>query len=302
MKKVAKNHAFKAGLQKGYIRHLFLSRMSEFDEKLDLNIALHHFSPIIIAENSKRRPNQDFITAIDARNARAVGLTVSDRIDESDLFYALPNFSHDSVMSYLADAENEAVLRGSDIQPSPKLSSTSKAALRNIAVAVAAEEKLRLKVIELQVVDDKERATLSESQELLFQRIQQEHDSRIRELESRLSASAISLKAAEDNLISERAASDIIVEKHTQEKKETFHGLQRSAILTDSYHASNSTLCNHLFGFKSFTEYKIYCSIIFPNISLVFGVHQSAITEWEKCTMAIMKSRRRVSNQLLGAI
>ena len=104
-------------------------------------------------------------------------------------------------------------------------------------------------------------------------------------------------------LTAERAASDIIVDKHMQEKKDNTGGLQRVTILTDSWHELNPSYSNHIFGFKTFKDYKIYCSILFPDLILEASTkHSDNITEWEKCTITIMRFRRKISHQILGAI
>jgi hypothetical protein len=104
-------------------------------------------------------------------------------------------------------------------------------------------------------------------------------------------------------LTEEREASDIIVEKHIQEKKDLTGGLKRVTILTDSWHELNPSYSNHIFGFKTFKEYKLYCSILFPNLTLEAATkHSDNITEWEKCTISIMRFRRKMSHQMLGAI
>ena len=104
-------------------------------------------------------------------------------------------------------------------------------------------------------------------------------------------------------LTSERAASDTVVEKYLKEKKDNEGGLQRMTILTAAWHTSNPSLCNHLFGFRTFAKYKIYCTALFPELVLLFAAtNLDPITEWEKCTLTIMKFRRNMSNKMLEAI
>ena len=303
VKRETKNYAFKAGLLKGCLRHLFTGRMGEYDAKLHVNIALSHFSPIILLENSKRGARQNFISVIDSDMAREVGLMAVDRVAGVNKFYALPNFSHDVVTSYIAIAENEAISRGSNIEPTARLSSSSKSILKNASIAAAREEELRLKAKERLDADAVERATLSETQELLFGRIQGEYAMKIEVLEAMLEASTVALKAAGDKLISEREASDTVVEKYIKEKSDNLGGLQRMTILTTAFHSSNPSLCNHLFGFRTFAEYRVYCTILFPDLTLVSAAtNLDSINEWEKCSMTLMKFRRRMSNQILAAI
>ena len=80
--------------------------------------------------------------------------------------------------------------------------------------------------------------------------------------------SVAALTAMGATLTAERAASDIVVDKHMQEKKDSTGGLQRVTILTDSWHELNPSYSNHIFGFKTFKEYKLYCSILFPDLTL----------------------------------
>lgn len=303
VKRETKNYAFKAGLLKGYLRHLFSGRMADFDAKLHRNIALSHFSPLVLSENSKRGPKQNFISIIESDMAREIGLMPVDRVAGVNKFYALPNFTHEAVMAYIAVIENEAISRGSNIESTTRLSSSSKVILREMSVAAAIEVDLRVKAKERLDADVVERATLSGTQELLFGRIQSDYITKIEELEEKLSVSNIALKAARDMLTSERAASDTVVEKYLKEKKDNEGGLQRMTILTAAWHTSNPSLCNHLFGFRTFAEYKIYCTALFPELVLLFAAtNLDPITEWEKCTLTIMKFRRNVSNKILAAI
>ena len=216
--------------------------MGEYDAKLHVNIALSHFSPIILLENSKRGPRQNFISIIESDMAREVGLMAVDRVAGVNKFYALPNFSHAAVTTYLAIAENEAISRGSNIEPTVRLSSSSKSILRNASIAAAREEELRLKAKERLDADAVERATLSETQELLFGRILEEYEMKIEVLNSMLEASKIALKAAGDNLISERVASDTVVEKCLKEKSDNLGGLHRMTILTAAFHSANPSI------------------------------------------------------------
>ena len=115
--------------------------------------------------------------------------------------------------------------------------------------------------------------------------------------------SVAALTAMGATLTAERAASDIVVDKYMQEKKDNTGGLQRVTILTDSWHELNPSYSNHIFGFKTFKEYKLYCSILFPDLTLEAATkHSDNITEWEKCTITIMRFRRKISHQILGAI
>lgn len=226
-----------------------------------------------------------------------------DRVAGVKKFYALPNFSHAAAMTYIAIAENEAISRGSNIEPTVRLSSSSKSILRNASIASAREEELKLNAKERLDADAVERATLSETQELLFGRIEAEYAMKIEALEAMLEASTVALKAAADTLSSEREASDTVVEKYLNEKSDNLVGLQRMTILTEAYHSSNPYLCNHIFGFRTFVEYRLYCTILFPDLTLVSAAtNLDSITEWEKCSMTLMKFRRRMSNQVLAAI
>ena len=277
--------------------------MGEYDAKRHVNTALSHFSPIILLENSKRGAKQNFISVIEADMAREVGLMAVDRVAGVNKFYALPNFSHAAAMTYIAIAENEAISRGSNIEPTVRLSSSSKSILRNASIASAREEELKLKAKERLDADAVERATLSETQELLFGRIQAEYAMKIEVLEAMLEASTVALKAAADTLSSEREASDTVVEKYLKEKSDNLVGLQRMTILTEAYHSSNPSLCNHLFGLRTFVEYRLYCTILFPDLTLVSAAtNLDSITESEKCSMTLMKFRKRMSNQVFAAI
>jgi hypothetical protein len=93
------------------------------------------------------------------------------------------------------------------------------------------------------------------------------------------------------------------VEKLIQEKKDDTGGLQRVTILTDAWHELNPSYSNHIFGFKTFQENKLYYSILFPDLKLDAATkHSDNITEWEKCTVTIMRFRRKMSHQILGTI
>lgn len=167
--------------------------------------------------------------------------------------------------------------------------------MRNASIASAREEELKLKAKERLDADAVERVTLSETQELLFGRIQAEYAMKLEVLEAMLEA----LKAAADTLSSEREASETVVEKDLIEKSDNLVGLQRMTILTEAYHSSNPSLCNH----RTFVEYRLYCTVLFPDLTLVSAAtNLDSITEWEKCSMTLMKFRRRMSNQVLAAI
>ena len=49
-KKETKNSLFKSGLLNGYIRHLFSGRINEFGAKKYLNVALSHFSHVLLSQ------------------------------------------------------------------------------------------------------------------------------------------------------------------------------------------------------------------------------------------------------------
>lgn len=303
MKRETKNYVFKAGLIKCYTRHLFSGRLREYDAKLDVNIALHHFSPDILSENDKRGPKQNFITAIEPQLAQQIGLMPGDRVAGVDKYYAAPNVSRDALLSYLTSVENAVILRGSAIEFTTRLSSNSKLVAKKVADAAKLQVELDLKRHEQTEADIIQRASLTGTQELFFARIQTDYQLKIENLESLLSASVTALTAIGVTLTAERAASDSIIEKHIQDKKNYTGGLQRVTILTDSWHALNPSYSNHIFGFKTFDEYKLYCSILFPDLAFEAATkHTDNITEWEKCTMTIMRYRRKMSHQILGAI
>ena len=116
--------------------------MGEYDAKLHVNIALSHFPPVLLSENSKRGPRQNFISVLDSDMAREIGLIAVDRVAGVNKFYALPNFRHASATAYLAIAEIEAISRGSNIEPTVRLCNSSKSTLRNASIAVVREEEL----------------------------------------------------------------------------------------------------------------------------------------------------------------
>ena len=173
MKRETKNYLFKAGLIKCYIRHLFTGRLREYDAKLDVNIALHHFSPDILSENEKRGPNQNFITAIDSQLARQIGLMPGDRVAGVDKFYAAPNFSHDALLTYLSTVENALILRGSTIEFTTRLSSNTKLVVKKLADAAKLQQEIDLKTDsderERTEADRVQRASLTGTQELFLQ-------------------------------------------------------------------------------------------------------------------------------------
>ena len=73
--------------------------MNEFDAEKHLNVALGHFSPVLLSENAKRGPNKHFISAIDSQLGLEIGLTAINRIAGSNNFYALPNCTYNSALS-----------------------------------------------------------------------------------------------------------------------------------------------------------------------------------------------------------
>ena len=230
-----------------------------------------------------------------------------DRIAGVDKYYAAPNFTHDALLTFLTTVENAVILRGSTIEFTTRLSSNTKLIVTKEADAAKLQEELDLK----RASDDRERtesdriqrASFTGTQELFFSRIQTEYQQKIEDLESKLLESVTALAAIGATLTSERTASDIIVDKYIQEKKDNIGGLQRMTILTDFWHELNPSYSNHIFGFKTFNEYKLYCSILFPNLTLEAATkHSDSITEWEKCTLTIMRFRRKISHQILGAI
>ena len=107
--------------------------MADFDAKLHRNIALSHFSPLVLSENSKRGPKQNFISIIESDMAREIGLMPVDRVAGVNKFYALPNFTNEAVMAYIAVIENEAISRGSNIESTTRLSFISLPQLRGSA-------------------------------------------------------------------------------------------------------------------------------------------------------------------------
>ena len=281
--------------------------MNEFDSKKHLNVALSHFSPVLLSENAKRGPKQHFISAIDSKTGLEIGMTAIDRIAGSNAFYALPNCTYSSALSYLTIIENEKIAKGSAVICTTRLSSSSKAAVRMAAEAIVKEDELTttnaLKVQKRQDADNAVRATFTEVQEKLLKGILKEMKVKIAKLEAQLSEANTSLRTVNDALTAERVASDTIIDKHIEKNKNLSNGIQRCSVLTDSWHALHPSFSNHLFGFKTFDEYKIYCIILFPDLQLLSSqVNSDPITEWEKCTMAIMRFRRKLSIQILGAI
>ena len=196
-------------------------------------------------------------------------MTAIDRIAGSNAFYALPNCTYNSALSYRTIIENEKIAKGSAVICTTRLSSSSKAAVRMAAEAIVKEDELTttnaLKVQKRQDADNAVCETFTEMQEKLLKGILKEMKVKIAKLEAQLSEANTSLRTVNDTLTAERVASDTIIDKHIEKNKNLSNGIQRGSVLTDSWHALHPSFSNHLFGFKTFDEYKIYCIILLPD-------------------------------------
>lgn len=68
-----------------------------------------------------------------------------DRVAGVDKFYAVPNFSHDALLTYLTTVKNAFILRGSTIEFTTRLSGNTKLVVKKVADAAKLQQEIDLK-------------------------------------------------------------------------------------------------------------------------------------------------------------
>ena len=307
----AKNVVFDSGLRKGYLRHVFSGCLDPATKLSQPIIALSHFSEDLLLLNSKHAHGPYFIKTISFELGKRIGLTGADQIVGSRDFYALPNQTAGDVQSLLNRKEVERYERTIGTPPrgiTHRISSTSKLAVRNLTAvaeaieAVSAEKDRKRKLREDEDIDTK--SSLSERQIKLFKRLQKENKVLVDDLRNKLAAEESKCEKLEVQLAEEKEETDYLITKHNSDINLMYSsGLQRRLILSETWHASNPSICSHLFGFHTFLEFKVYCNCLFPEMALIHGVQAAdIITEWEKCCMVKLRMRRGTTLQMIGAI
>ena len=128
----SRNYEFRNGLRSGYARHLLSGDLSKIAGVKQPSVALHHFSPYILAENSKQKAKSNFITKVNLELGRLVGLRDIDRVPNANLYYALPNYSWENTLFYVYQIESDAVVNGAEINLTSRMSSAKKREMRAI--------------------------------------------------------------------------------------------------------------------------------------------------------------------------
>ena len=309
----AKNFKFDSGLRKGYIRHLFTGYLDLVEKLSQPSIALSHFSEELLVLNSKHLHGPYFIKRISSELGRKIGLSAVDRIAGTDFYYALPNQTISDVQSLLnikriSRYELTVRLETPSRDIGHRISSSSKVAIRqaialDVAMGVASEEKNRK--LQLKYDDDIDiRASLNDRQSKYLKRLQKENKLLMEVLKIELAESKSKCDLLEGQLSDEKNSKNRIVMQHSSDIEQLYSsGLQRGLILSDEWHASNPSICAHLFGFHSFAEFTVYCKCLFPDIQLQHGRQPSDnITEWEKCAMVKLRMRRGTTLQMIASI
>ena len=302
---------FDSGLRKGYLRHVFSGCLDPATKLSQPVIALSHFSEDLLLLNSKHAHGPFFIKAISSELGKSIGLTGADQIAGSKDFYALPNQTASDVQALLNRKGIERFERGVGTPPrgiTHRISSTSKLAVRKLAAAaeaieaVSAEKDRKRKLREDDDIDTQ--STLSEKQTKLFKRLKKENKVIVDDLKIRLSDEESKCEKLRAQLVEEKEETDDLITKHNSDINLMYSsGLQRRLILSETWHASNPSICSHIFGFHTFVEFKVYCKCLFPEMALIHGVQATDnITEWEKCCMVKLRMRRGTTLQMIGAI
>lgn len=305
----SKNNDFKEGLYAAYSRHLFKGNLEYILTTKMPFIASHHFHPDVLLLNEKHEHGTYFITKIDVQLARAIGLKDSDRVSRVDSYYAVPNQTIQDATDYISQKEMDSVVGGSDIKLTSRMSSKGKQDMRNMKTAkdvIDSAEKERILKLQERVADEAViRASLSENQEKLSERSLADMKFKDQEIE-RLQVELLELRLQSEEsgrkLADYTKEAEAIIAKHV-ERDNSRSGLERGLLLNDTWHASNSTACIHLFGLHTFDEYKVYCVCLFQGIKLEYGNSKlDNITDWEKISIAKLRMRRGIAIHLLGLI
>ena len=304
----AKKYSFAVGLRKGYLRHLYAANSDSVPAIAQLNVAYHHFPEKIILLNAQHLHGPQFIKSVDAQLGKNVGLLSVDKIMGTSDYYALPNQSLDNAESFLSEKDSEAYVMGHDLITPARLSFSSKKALRgsissaeaSVSAIEASERKLeQRREDELDIL-----LSMSELQGNYVRRIQRENKTKYNQLKEELVSALSKCKESAESLEKEMETRIIMQEEYDSNVAELYSsGLQRGLLLNETWHQSNITVCAHLFGFHTFQEYKIYCTCLFPELVLSYGVKEAdKITEWEKCTITKLRMRRGLTLEVIGAI
>lgn len=234
-----------------------------------------------------------------------MGLRNIDRVPKADLYYALPNFSWESTLSYVCQIESDAVVNGAEINLTSRMSSAKKREMRAIEDArnrSVKEELVTVTALQEEVESDiKIIASLNEEQRKYVDEILEKLLLETNEAASgrnHLTSLTSLLQASDDELNQQTERANVLHDLFTDR-----NALDRSLILTDKWHTKNPEACSHLFGFHSFHEYKCYCKCLFEFIDLKFGeMKTDKISEWEKISIAKLRMRRGLSLTMLGLI
>jgi hypothetical protein len=307
--KTSEKKEFASNLHQGYLRHLFVTIPDTFKGLKKPKVALNHFHEDVLILNSKREAGAFFLRTISSKLALAIGLTLIDKVSGSGDYFNLPNQSISQMEAFTATKLGQSQARTPGTVPrgtaTKRLSFTDKKDLRS---EVERKKKMRIATVEnkaklaVKVTEERKiRKTFDESQKLYIEGIENDHEKEINRLKSQIYDMQSQLDENDE------------LNLQFKEKIENFNmmitnsGLNRITILDAVWHTNNPEMCQHLFGFHNLKEYQVYVSCFFTNIALqtcLFdGIFRNVnITEYEKCTMVMLRMRRRFPLDVIGLI
>mmetsp|Transcript_127 Transcript_127/g.151 ORF Transcript_127/g.151 Transcript_127/m.151 type:complete len:776 (-) Transcript_127:6-2333(-) len=305
---------FNTNRHKGYLRHLFSGSSDSIKGISRHNVARNHFHEEVLKKDAEQKKGTKFIQTISSDIGLAIGLTLIDKNSGTDDYFALPNQTILEMEAFIATklAQSQARQQLQDTAPrdriSMRLSFSDLKDLKNeeriIELANIATAEKEKKLVE----DNSINATLSGVQQDYVTRLQDENRELVREMQRKLDALQSKYDETSDNLDEFTAANTLFKEAEDDNKKMMSRsGLTRFNILNEDWHANNPLMSQHIFGFHTFYEFRVYCRCLFPDMDQDLCTYEgmmndTPITEFEKCTMVLIRMRRKMTLETIALI